>query len=71
MFIPVAFGEFTGVATDADGNVLFTVDEPPFAKGSSVPQNGKLVERTGVIVLEFPGGTFTGSSTVSDFFANA
>ena len=70
VFIPIAFGEFTGAATDADGNVLFTVDEPPLIKGRAVPQNGELVECTGVIELDFPGGHFIGSSTVTGFFAN-
>jgi hypothetical protein len=67
VFIPIAFGEFTGVATDVDGNVLFTVDEPPLAKGSAVPENSKLVECTGVIELDFPGGHFSGTSTVIGF----
>jgi len=70
VFIPIAFGEFTGVATDASGNVLFTVDEPPLAKGSSVPANDKIVECTGVIELDVPGGHFIGSSTVTGFIAN-
>jgi hypothetical protein len=70
VFIPIAFGRFTGVATDADGNILFTVDEPALAKGSALPQNGELMECTGVIELDFPGGHFIGSSTVTGFFAN-
>ena len=70
VFIPIAFGEFTGTGVDAEGNVLFTVDEPPLAKGAAVPQNGKLVECTGVIDLDFPGGHFTGSSTVIGFIPN-
>ena len=70
VFIPIAFGEFTGTGVDADGNVLFTVDEPPLAKGSAVPRNGKLVDCTGVIDLDFPGGHFTGSSTVIGFIPN-
>jgi hypothetical protein len=69
VFIPIAFGRFTGVATDAEGNVLFAVDEPALAKGSAVPENGKLVECTGLIELDFPGGHFSGSSTVTGFFA--
>jgi hypothetical protein len=70
VLIPIAFGEFTGTATDADGNVLFIVDEPPLAKGSAAPENGELVECTGVIELDVPGGHFSGSSTVTGFFAN-
>jgi len=70
VFIPIAFGEFTGLATDGDGNVLFTVDEPPLAKGSSAPANGKLVECTGVIELDVLGGHFIGSSTVIGFIPN-
>jgi hypothetical protein len=70
VFVPIAFGEFTGTATDADGNVLFTVDLPPLAKGSSVPRNGELQECTGVIDFDFPGGHFTGSSTVTGFIVN-
>jgi hypothetical protein len=70
VFIPIAFGEFTGAAVDAEGNVLFTVDEPPLAKGSAVPQNGKLVECTGVIELDVPGGHFSGSSSISGFIPN-
>jgi hypothetical protein len=71
VFIPIAFGEFIGTATDPDGNVLFTVDEPPLVKGSSVPQNGKLQECTGLIEFDFPGGHFTGSSPVTGFIAPA
>ena len=70
VFIPIAFGRFTGTATDADGNILFTVDEPPLAKGSSVPKNRRLEECVGVIDLDIPGGHFTGSSTVTGFIAN-
>jgi hypothetical protein len=70
VFVPIAFGRFTGVATDAEGNVLFTVDAPALAKGSAVPQNGELVECIGVIEFDFPGGHFIGSSTVTGFFAN-
>jgi hypothetical protein len=70
VFIPVAFGEFTGTAVDAEGNLLFTVDEPPLAKGNALPQNAKLVECTGVIDLDVPGGHFSGSSTVTGFIAN-
>jgi hypothetical protein len=70
VFIPIAFGEFSGTATDADGNVLFTVDLPPLAKGSSIPENGRLQECTGVIDFDFPGGHFTGSSTVTGFIAS-
>jgi hypothetical protein len=47
------------------------VDEAPLAKGSAVPENGKLVECTGVIELDVPGGHFAGSSTVTGFFPNA
>ena len=70
VFIPIAFGEFTGTGVDTEGNVLFTVDEAPLVKGSAVPPNGKLVECTGVIDLDFPGGHFTGSSTVIGFIPN-
>ena len=70
VYIPIAFGAFTGTAVDTEGNVLFTVDEAPLAKGSAVPQNGKLVECTGVIELDFPGGHFVGSSTVTGFIPN-
>jgi hypothetical protein len=70
IFIPIAFGRFTGTAVDENGNVLFTVDEPPLAKGNAVPQNGKVVECTGVIELDVPGGHFTGSSTVTGFIPN-
>jgi hypothetical protein len=70
VFVPVAFGEFVGSATDADGNALFTVDEPPLSKGSAVPPNRKLEDCTGVIELDVPGGHFSGSSTVTGFFAS-
>jgi hypothetical protein len=70
VFIPLAFGEFTGAGIDADGNVLFTVDLPPLVKGSAVPENRDLVECTGVIEFEFPGGHFSGVSTATGFFAN-
>jgi hypothetical protein len=70
VFVPIAFGRFTGVATDASGNVLFTIDEPPLAKGSSAPANGKVAECVGVIELDVPGGHFIGSSTVTGFIPN-
>jgi hypothetical protein len=70
VFIPLAFGEFTGAGIDAAGNVLFTVDFPPLVKGSAVPANRDLVECTGVIEFDFPGGHFSGLSTATGFFAN-
>src|SRR5262249_4724767 len=73
--IPVALREFIATATDADGNVLFTIDDAPLFKGdgAAVPQNSHgIVECTGDLVLDLPdGGRIAGSSTVTGFFANA
>lgn len=34
-FVPLAFGEFTGTVTDAQGNVVDSFSEPGVAKGQS------------------------------------
>jgi hypothetical protein len=33
-FIPVFFGEFTGIVTDASGDVIASFTDPPFTKGA-------------------------------------
>ena len=74
VFIPVAFGPFTGVITDAEGNVIDSFTEPGTSKGQSAKKgdfttctftfsftNTGPTEQDGLP----PGATFTGSGTVT------
>lgn len=73
VLVPVAFGPFTGVVTDADGKVVDTFTEEGGSKGQSAKRgdfttctftftftNTGPTEEDGIP----PGGTFTGTGTV-------
>lgn len=70
--VPVAFGDFTGTITDADGNVVDTFTEPGAGKGQSAKGGKNLVtcalsftEVSDGTDPEFPAGfSFTGTGTV-------
>ncbi len=67
VLIPIAFGEFTGTFTDANG-VTTTETEPPSAKGSAVPANGRIQDCTYSFLQSFPdGSSFAGSGSVTGF----
>ncbi len=67
VLVPIAFGEFTGTFTDADGTTTTEV-EPPVAKGSSRPANGAVEDCSYSFEFEFPdGSSFAGSGGVTGF----
>ena len=69
VLIPIAFGEFTGTFTDANG-VSSTETDPPFAKGSAMPANGRVQNCTYSFLQSFPdGSSFAGSGSVTGFIA--
>jgi len=46
MFIPTGFGEFHGVVSDSEGQVLFEFTDPPATKGSSTKARATSIECT-------------------------
>jgi hypothetical protein len=69
VLVPVAFGDFTGVITDAEGNVVDSFTEPGVRKGSGKQKFDATCTFAFTFVSdgsdpEFPAGfTFTGSGT--------
>jgi hypothetical protein len=71
VLIPIAFGEFTGTFTDANG-VTSTVTDPPFAKGSAAPANGLVQDCAYSFLQSFPdGSSFAGSGSVTGFIPSS
>jgi hypothetical protein len=73
MLIPTGFGEFHGVLTDADGNVIDEFVDPPMAKGNSGnQQRATTTSCTYTITDSFQDPelgllTFTGEGSVTGF----
>lgn len=66
VLIPIAFGEFIGKI-----NGVVVDDEPPLAKGNSVPPNGRMQECNYTFTAQTPDGLFVGSGSVTGFIAQA
>lgn len=66
-FVPLAFGEFSGTVTDAQGNVVDSFSEPGVAKG----QSGKNAKGTINCTFSFSGTedglTFSASGSVTGY----
>src|SRR3954470_12486169 len=65
VLIPIAFGEFIGKI-----NGVVVDDEPPLAKGNSVPGNGRIEECNYTFTAQTPDGLFVGSGSVTGFIAH-
>ena len=72
ILVPTSFGEFHGVLTDADGNVIDEFVDPPMVKGSSSKQRATTTSCTFTITESFEDPdlgplTFTGDGSVTGF----
>ena len=69
VFHPTAFPSFVGEVTDADGNVIEEISEPPVTK-NNVPRNKTILSCSFSVSFNDPetGFTFSGAGTVEGYF---
>ena len=70
VFHPTAFPSFEGVVTDAEGNVIDVISEPPFEK-KNVPNNkAPILSCSFSVNFTDPetGESFSGTGTVEGYF---
>lgn len=67
MLIPTSFGEFHGIVTDGQGNVVEEFTEPGAAKGQSAKGKKSLITCTFSFSGDEDGFHFEGGGTVTGF----